>query len=214
MAEKIEDSSEQFSTFVELPIDQKNDLLKENIESDPAALYERVLFLEKNWAEIQLIIISPTITPVFPVHIIQPEQDPDSGEKEHVYPIHDFGFKLATSKGTEMYTAGQSMCKLYYTIEKMMALLVERLQASGIDKETEVQVAVIGQENAMRKLFESVINLEYNVVLTNFDPREWGEWFIATVQRMVDKGLGYPSAAPRDYYKLSSQSRKTGPKGG
>ena len=102
-----------------------------------------------------------------------------------------------------MYSAGMSMCKLFYTIEKMIYLLIERLKTSGVDAETEVQVAFGGHEIAQRKAFESIINLTYNVVATNFDPGVWGERYLQTVKRLADKGYGYPSEAPRDNFRKS-----------
>jgi hypothetical protein len=93
------------------------------------------------------------------------------------------------------------MCKLYYTIEKMIFLLTERLKTGGISVETEVQIAFGGHELAQRKTFESVINLPYNVVVTNFDPGVWGEKYLQTVKRLADKGYGYPPEAPRDSYR-------------
>ena len=95
------------------------------------------------------------------------------------------------------------MCKLYYTIEKMIFLLVERLKTGGVAAETEVQVAFGGHELAQRKGFESIINLSYNVVVTNFDPGVWGDHYLKMAKRLADKGYGYPSEAPRDTYRQS-----------
>ena len=100
-----------------------------------------------------------------------------------------------------MFIAGLSMCKLFYTIEKMIFLLVERLKEGGTDKETEVEVAFDGHEVAQRKCFDSVINLNYNVVVTNFDPGLWGERYLATTKRLAELGYGYPPEAPRDVYR-------------
>ena len=102
-----------------------------------------------------------------------------------------------------MYSAGMSMCKLYYTIEKIIFLLVERLKTGGVSTETEVQVAFSGHELAQRKAFEIIINLNHNVVVTNFDPGIWGERYLQTVKRLADKGYGYPLEAPRDSFRQS-----------
>ncbi|KTD28061.1 MULTISPECIES: hypothetical protein [Legionella] len=172
--------------------------LEVSIDDDPVALVERVYQLWWHWANFELYVVSPSIPPVFPPIIIEPEVISGSNEKEFVYNIHDHGFKLTTSKGEDMYTCGMSMCKLFNTIEKMIHLLIERLKSGGIDEETEVQVAFGGHMIAQRKAFESVINLTYNVVVTNFDPGEWGENYLRIVKRLADKGYGYPPPAPRE----------------
>lgn len=167
---------------------------------NPVALLERVYQIWWHWADFHLHIISPSIDYIYPPVIIEPEVLPNSHEHQFVYPIHDFGSRLSTSKGAEMYSAGMSMCKLYYTIEKMVSLLIERLQSGGIDTETEVQVAFGGHQLAQRKAFESIINLSYNVVVTNFDPGAWGENYLKYVQKAAARGYGYPSGSPRAPY--------------
>ncbi len=164
---------------------------------DPVALVEGVYHLWRNWADFELYIISPSILKIFPPIIINPEIIPGTDQKEFVYPIHDYGYRLSTSKSEEMFSVGMSMCKMFYTIEKMIYLLIERLKSGGITEETEVQVAFGGHEIASRKAFESIINLSYNVVVTNFDPGLWGERYLQTVKRLADKGFGYPPGAPR-----------------
>ncbi len=174
-----------------------------SMEDDPVSLIEKVYQLWWNWADFSIYIISPTIEVISPPLLITPQPLPDSQELEFVYNIYDHGYKLCTSKGAEMYTAGMSMCKLYYTIEKMIFILVERLKSGGVDTDTEVQVAFSGHELAQRKGFESVINLSYNVVVTNFDPGVWGEKYLQVVKRLANKGYGYPAEAPRDSYRHS-----------
>lgn len=168
---------------------------------DPLLLVERIYKLWWHWADFSLFIITPVIEVISPPLIIPPEKILETDELEFVYPIHDYGYKLMTSKAEDMYTAGMSMCKLFYTIEKMIAILVDRLKSGGTDVETEVQIAFGGHEIAQRKGFESVINLSYNVVVTNFDPGAWGERYLQIVKRLADKGYGYPSEAPRSAYR-------------
>ena len=186
--------------------EEQRKLLLEGDETDPVIQAERVYQLWWHWADFHLFIISPTIDAVTPPLLIPAEHLPQSEEYEFVYPIHDHGYRLITSKGEDMYSAGMAMCKLHYTIEKMIALLVERLKSGGIDTETEVQVAFGGHELAQRKGFESIINLNYNVVVTNFDPGVWGERYLQVVKRLADKGYGYPPEAPRDSYRHSHSS--------
>lgn len=168
---------------------------------DPLLLVERIYKLWWHWADFSIFIVSPTIEPISPPLIIMPESTIEGTELEFVYPIHDHGYKLMTSKAEDMYSAGMSMCKLFYTIEKMIFILVERLKSGGVDTETEVQIAFGGHEIAQRKGFESVINLIYNVVVTNFDPGTWGERYLEVVKRLADKGYGYPSETPRENYR-------------
>jgi hypothetical protein len=171
--------------------------LAADIDDNPVTLIERVYQMWWHWADFSIYVVSPTIVPIDPPLIILPETDPNNNAQEFVYNIFDHGFKLSTSKAQDMYTAGMSMYKLFNTIEKMIYILVERLKSGGIDQETEVQVAFGGHELAQRKAFESVINLAYNVVVTNFDPSEWGERYLKTIKRLADKGFGYPKSAPR-----------------
>ncbi len=159
-----------------------------------------------NWAHFELSIISPYIEPFEPAVMIEPESLNNGDDTEFVYPIVDYGNRLATSKAEDMYSAGMSMCKLYYTIEKMIHILIERLKSSGIDTETEVQIAFDGHQFAQRKAFESVINLNYNVVVTNFDPGAWGERYLEIVKRLAEKGYGYPAEAPRETYRQFSRT--------
>ncbi|STX30046.1 virulence protein [Legionella beliardensis] len=175
---------------------------------DPIVLIERIYQLWWHWADFELFVINPTIDPISPPLIINPEPL-GNGEYEFVYPIIDRGNRLSTSKAQDMFTAGMSMCKLYFTIEKMIYLLIERLKSGGVSSETEVQVAFGGHEKAQRKAFESIINLNYNVVVTNFDPGAWGERYLKVIKTIADKGYGYPPESPRQPYQ---QHTSSGPK--
>ncbi|KTD66581.1 virulence protein LvgA [Legionella santicrucis] len=179
--------------------------------NDPVVLVERVYQIWWRWADFQLYIVSPFIDIVSPPAIIKPELIPGTDEYEFVYPIHDSGSKLATSKSVEMYNAGMSMHKLYMTIEKMIYILVERLKKEGVATDTEVQVSFGGHLLPQRKAFESIINLAYNVVVTNFDPGEWGERYLQIVKQNADK-YGYPPESPRDTYKQPHKSSPSSPK--
>jgi hypothetical protein len=170
-------------------------------DDDPVTKIYQVYQLWWRWADFELYIIDPSIDIISPPVIIPPEPIPKSDDTEFVYTIEDHGFMLCTSKAEEMFTAGMSMCKLNYTIEKMIYLLIERLKTSGTSTETEVKIAFGGHELAQRKAFESIINLSYNVVVTNFDPGAWGDTYLQTVKRLADKGYGYPPEAPRDRYR-------------
>ena len=196
------------------PVDESiEDILKATEQERQSPLFEdaitiadKIYQLWWNWANFELFIIAPTFDVIDPPLVIKPEPLINSEELEFVYPIYDYGFKLSTSKAEEMFIAGKSMCKLNYTIEKMIFILIERLKAGGIAAETEVQISFIGHELAKRKAFESVINLSYNVLVTNFDPGPWGERYLQNVKVIGDKGYGYPSETPRDNYRQSHGS--------
>lgn len=195
--------------ITETSIDFRKAVMEEDL-NNPVTLVERVYQIWWHWADFHLYVISPTIETITPPLVIVPEIVPGTGELEFVYPIHDSGNKLSTSKSEDMYSAGMSMCKLYFTIEKIIHLFIERLKSGGINVEDEVQVAFGGHELAQRKAFESVINLTYNVVVTNFDPGYWGENYLQTVKRVAEKGYGYPTETPRDNYKLSRSPSSAG----
>ncbi|KTD52722.1 hypothetical protein [Legionella quateirensis] len=178
--------------------------------NNPITLVERVYQIWWHWADFHLYITSPHIESISPPIIIKPENIPGSNVLEFVYDIQDFGHKLSTSKSEDMFSAGMSMCKLFFTIEKMIYILVERLKSGGVSSEDEVQVAFGGHEIAQRKAFESIINLSYNVVVTNFDPGPWGEGYLQTVKRLADKGYGYPAEAPRKPYQQSHNPTSAG----
>lgn len=178
----------------------KQDILLSG-EDDPIALIEKVYQIWWRWADFHIYVIDPTLSVIDPARVIPPEPLEGSTDVEFVYPIVDQGFQLSTSKGEELFTAGLSMCKMYYTIEKIISILIERLKASGVDMEAEIKVSFGGHELCQRKAFESIINLPYNVVVTNFEPGTWGESYLATVKRMADKGYGFPSETPRDNYR-------------
>ncbi|KTD22234.1 virulence protein [Legionella lansingensis] len=200
---------EDFSTeeYVALAEEGRKRILADE-PVDPVALIEQVWQMWWRWSNFEIFIISPTIDVISPPLIIEPELLPGTDEREFVYPIHDYGFRLTASKASEMFSVGMSNCKLFYTIEKMIYLLVERLKSGGVSAETEVQVAFGGHELAQRKAFESIINLSYNVVVTNFNPDVWGERYLQNVKRLADKGYGYPPEAPRETFR---QSRGTEP---
>ena len=180
----------------------------ENIDTDPMT---RVVALEsinafRGW--FSLHIINPFIDPINPPLIHMPDSLEDAAhEAEFVYPIIDTGDMLAASKAEDMFTAGFSMCKLYYTIEKIIWLLVERLKSGGIigdegsSEGQEVQIAIHGYQSALRYAFASIINLPANVVIVNFDPGSWGEDYLAVVSKLAEKGYGYPDESPRDVFR-------------
>jgi hypothetical protein len=171
-----------------------------NLE-DPITRVDLVYQMWRSYADFHIYLIAPLLAPVSPPVQIHPETLASGDGVEFVYTITDFGYKLSTSKAEEMASSGMSMCRMYYTIEKMIAILLERLKTQGgITAETEVQIAFAGHELCQRKGFEVIINLPYNFVVTNFDPGPWGEVYLKRVKSLADK-FGYPPEAPRDIYR-------------
>lgn len=167
-----------------------------------------VSYLKQHIADLTLKIISPEIALFSEPKVISPALISNSDTYEFVYPIVDLGESFATTKGFEMGLGGMGNCKLFYTVEKMIALLIERLVKEGVKAEHEVQVSLEGHELAKRKAFESIINLAYNVVIIDYDPGMWGEAYLERVKRFAEMGYGYPPESPRDVYK---QLHKTTP---
>lgn len=205
MAKDIDITQPEYQEQIE---EMRQQIVVDNYD-DPIAIIEKVYQIWWHWSNFELFVISPFIEPVSPPVIIQPEVLGED-EYEFVYPIIDRGSSLSTSKAEDMFSAGMSMCKLYYTIEKMVTLLIDRLKSGGIDAETEVQIAFNGHEKAQRKAFESIINLNYNLVVTNFEPGEWGERYLKIVKTIANRGYGYPPESPRQpYLKHVSSGPKT-----
>lgn len=176
------------------------------LSNETAVNATEINYLACCWADFHLYIVSPTFSAISPPQLLEPEIINDDGDLEFVYPIYDHGYRLSTSKGTDLHSAGTSECKLHSTIEKMIQILVNKLSESETSPEVEVRVSFDGYISAERKAFESIINLSYNVVVTNFDPGPWGERYLDIVKRLADKGYGYPPESPRDSYRQSHRS--------
>jgi hypothetical protein len=207
--------SAESAEYIPTEEDYNKDLFAGDDDSDLLGQISGVYQLWWNWAYFELSISKPVFDPNSSVVIIYPESIPGGDDLEFVYPIFDYGNRLTTSKGVDMYSVGLSMCKLYYTIEKMISILVDRLKEGGIEgSSVESQIMFDGHQLAQRKAFESVINLSYDVVVTNFDPGDWGEKYLDSIKRLADKGYGYPSETPRDIYKIHSKPSLGAGRGG
>lgn len=191
--------------FMQLTEEQRQQLFLET-DLDPLIRMERVFQLWWSWADFQISVTKPKLSRISPPELIKPAPLVDGTGEEFVYTIHDHGDMLAASKAEDMMECSQSMCKLHYTIEKMVFILTERLKSSGITGETEVHVMFGGHQNAQRKGFESIINLPLNIIVTNFDPGVWGERYLQLVERLAKMGYGYPSEAPRDFYRKAPKA--------
>jgi hypothetical protein len=189
------------STIVDSMQAQRQRLLDEG-GPDLIDNIEMIYHIWWRWADFHLYVTTPILKPFNKRQVLQPELIEGTDQYEFVYPIADYGDRFSTSKGLELFSAGLSMWKLYCTIEKIIFVLIERVKATGTTTETEIQIAFAGHELAQRKAFESIINLNYNIVISNFDPGRWGERYLQVVKHLADKGYGYPSSAPRqDVYR-------------
>ncbi|WP_367607482.1 virulence factor [Legionella sp. W05-934-2] len=197
--------------IVDPSIDQLLDVSLNALSGDE--LTAAVYFLWQEWADFGMHVISPSIESYHAPVIHKPEKISDN-EYEFVYDICDWGNILVTSKGVTGFSQGRSMCRLNYTIEKMIYLLIERLRTGGVDPQTEVEIAFEGHLLAQRYAFSSVINLEENVVVVNFDPGRWGEVYLETLSRLSERGYGYPAGSPRDIFRASHSGSqgKTNPR--
>lgn len=168
-------------------------------------------YLKNSWADFSLSILVPKVPHFKKPKIIKPELIADSQVCEFTNSILDYGTRLETSKFALLDSGsntrdfpGLSNCKFFYTIEKMIFLLIERVtQIKDVTEETEIQIAFEGHEIGKRKAFESVINLLYNVIVVNFDPGPWGERYLSIVKNVAEE-FGYPKPAPRmDYERVA-----------
>ena len=133
MSELESEASPENSESSELNFaDRKLDMLAEF--EDPMILVQRIYQLWWNWADFHIYVISPYIESISPPIIIEPELISEN-EIEFVYPIQDRGDKLSTSKGKEMFYSGKSMCKLFFTIEKMVMPFVKKVMTVRAEPE-------------------------------------------------------------------------------
>ena len=49
------------------------------------------------------------------------------------------------------------------------------------------------------------------MIVTNFEPGDWGEHYLEVVKRLSDRGYGYPKETPRENFR---QPRGSSPKMG
>lgn len=149
---------------------------------------EDVEYIWGLWADFSVYLVYPRIHKQFPPKRILP------GKNEVVAPILDYGNELKTSRGEELIFGLRTFGKLMNTVEKMIEILVQRAaeQFSGGSGEEganqEIQVAFNGYEVLQRKAFRLCIESEHNVLVTNFDPGEWGERQLRCFNELVNKG--------------------------
>jgi hypothetical protein len=173
------------------------------------------LYMDYLWmiyANFQVMMVSPFVETIDPPVVINPAYDKETKLYENVYVILDHGYAFSTSRGEESAMGTTAMGKLFNTIQKIIRLIIQRLkeQAGGdgaFNPEDEIKLALFGHELGKRKAFALAMDLEVNINIVNFDPRVWGERFIANLKNMIASGKGYPP-------DLKHVSERVAPEGG
>lgn len=185
--------------------DNTNNLSMET-QWNESALKNGIEYLKQCYASLEIRIDDPRFALTEEPVVIKPaplEDDPN--QLEFVYTILDYGDRLMASKQSENQIEDLSMLRMYYTIEKMICVMSEKLHkiepTKNEDLEKEILFYLEGHQLCMRKAFEVIINLPDNWVVMNFDPGTWGNNYLATLQRLRDKNFDYPPPAPRDYFR-------------
>ena len=122
MPDKDKFDPQEIADFVEKADAERLEFML-NDSNDPILRVMRIYQLCWSWAHFEIVVLEPEIDTISPPLIIHPDTLAD-GSKEFVYTIFDHGNKLQTSKAEDMFSAGMSMCRLYYTIEKMIFSIV------------------------------------------------------------------------------------------
>lgn len=150
------------------------------------------------YANFEIMIVSPFIETKKTPTIIKPDYDKEKQTYESVYLIADHGYAFRTARGSESSEGTTAMGKMYRTIQKIIRLVIKRLEEHAVedggtfDPQTEVKLALFGYELSRRKSFALIMDLDVNINIVNFDPRVWGERFIANLKYMITSGHGCP----------------------
>lgn len=198
--DEIPEIDEAFLSDLENEIARREADIIERTRDNSEPLPEHLLYLWMLYADFEVMIVKPFIRETKPPKIIRPVYNSGKKEQENVYVILDHGYYFTTSRGKESIEGVTAMGKLYRTIQKMIDLMmkrIEELQASGegdtnFDMNEDIKVALFGYELCCRKAFALIMNFEINVEVVNFDPRAWGERFITNMKYMMSTGHGYP----------------------
>jgi hypothetical protein len=174
-------------------------------DNTPKENSANILNIVRSWGEFVMVMIYPALPAFEKPKLLLPE-DLGDGEFEFVYPIYDRGTSLATSKAQDVF-CNDGLCKVNFTIEKMIDIFYQRIKQQNIDEGRSLEMLFYGLPELQRKAFESLINLEFNVVVNNFEPGEWGDNYIDMVRKMEEQGYGYPSKSPRKNYRNSYKKK-------
>jgi len=171
------------------------------VEYDEESLSKAIACLNQALAYIEMRIDNEQFKLQEDPNIIKPAPlIEDESIFEYVYPIYDYGDRLLASKQSDSELNQMSMLKMYYTIEKMVMLWSEKIKETKTAPD-ELFFYLEGHVYCLRKAFEVIINLPDNWLIMNFDPGEWGNNYLSTLQRLRKKDFNYPPPAPRDLYR-------------
>lgn len=189
--ERLESEYEELSVEVGQAYEGTREL-EPTVDMD---LMQNVYYLWLLWIDFHLFINSPYIPPQYPPKVIKPG-DFSENSNEHVYTIYDYGDHFSTSVGDSLAKGSRSTGKMLNTILKMMRLLVKRVKEvdpeAGTDAagdEMAIRVAFDGHEIAQRMAFKQCVMHDMNILVTNFDPGEWGERQLRTMEHLAEKGF-------------------------
>ncbi len=190
-------------TFMKKRKDEVEDLPNQPLikELDEISLSKAIAYLNQARAFFEIRIENERFKLQEEPNIILPAPlEDDANSLEHVYPIHDYGDRLVTAKQFETEINQLSMFKMYYTIEKMISIWNQKIKEEDASSD-ELYFFLDGHLYCLRKAFEVIINLTDNWLIMDFDPGEWGNNYLATLQRLRKKDFSYPPPAPRDIYR-------------
>ena len=177
---------------------REEEILKQGDE-ETNVLPDYLNYLWAIYANFEIMISSPYIDTKKPPVIISPAYDTEQKVYESVYPIFDHGYSFSTARGEDAAMGTTAMGKLYRTIQKMIHLVIKRLEEHAgqegeqFNPHDEVKLALFGYELGRRKAFALIMDLDVNISIVNFDPRIWGEKFITNLKHMIASGYGCPS---------------------
>lgn len=154
---------------------------------------QNIYYLWLLWADFKIYITSPYLPHVSPPVRIEPEVNNKTGQAEWVYPILDAGDMLSTSRGEDIIHGIGATGKFLNTIEKLVNLAVDRCreairQGGDSGSTVEMRFSLHGYEVGRRKAFNVCVDSGENIVITNFDPGEWGERQLRCIQYLAERG--------------------------
>ncbi len=158
--------------------------------TDDVALMNAIYYIWAHWIDFHIYILTPLIQPALPPKMILPGIDQKTKQPEFVYPIFDYGNRLSASVGAELPKGTRATGKMLKTVKKMIQLLLLKVkEVTGEDPgETEIQLAFDGHELSQRMAFKDCIMRPEHLVITNFEPAEWGERQLRTMEELARKG--------------------------
>ena len=161
-------------------------------------LMQNIYYIWLLWIDFHLYINSPYVPPTYPPKVIK-SGELSENENEQVYTIYDYGDHFSTSVGDSLAKGTRATGKMLNTVIKMMRLMIERVKE--VDQEVgqgeagdemAIRVAFDGHEIAQRMAFKQCVMHDMNILVTNFDPGEWGERQLRTIWIISPTKVIYP----------------------